>query len=102
MLELSVVPATMLTGEPTAAPFVGVQIVTDGLAVLSVHCPWAADVNAMNAMEIMKKDAGRETEIFMFWTQYSVQFRSKPSATPECQARCYFDLSGGPRFVISR
>ena len=38
---LSVVPAVICTGEVGVAPFAGEQIVTDGFAVLSVHCACA-------------------------------------------------------------
>ena len=40
MLALSVVPATMFTGDVTVAPFVGVQMVTEGLAVFRVQGAW--------------------------------------------------------------
>ena len=43
---LEVVPATTCTGEVTVAPFVGVQMVTDGSAVFNVHCAWAREGNA--------------------------------------------------------
>ena len=40
---LSVVPATMCTGEVTVAFAVGVQMVTEGETVLSVHAPAMAE-----------------------------------------------------------
>jgi hypothetical protein len=42
--EVSVVPATMLTGELTVAPLEGVQMVTEGLTVLNAHGAAKAEV----------------------------------------------------------
>ncbi len=47
---LSVVPATTLTGEVTVAPLAGVQMVTEGEAVFSVHCAAAAPASNSSAM----------------------------------------------------
>jgi hypothetical protein len=72
----------MFTGELTVAPFVGVQMVTDGLVVLRVHCACAPRVN-VNIRRTTRKDQ-RETAVLMIRTQYFGQFWSNQFATPEC------------------
>ena len=47
---MSVVPATTETGEVTAAPFAGEQIVTEGEVGFSAH--WAAEVPASSSNAI--------------------------------------------------
>ncbi len=55
--EESVVPAIMLTGEVTVAPFAGVQMVTDGLTVLRVQ--GAAKAGSANAISVIKIEKRR-------------------------------------------
>jgi hypothetical protein len=55
-VEESVVPATMFTGEVTVAPLAGVQMVTDGLTVLSVQgAAKAGNAIANSANKIVKR-----------------------------------------------
>ena len=57
---LLVVPATMCTGEVTAAPFEGVQMVTEGLAVLSGQGAADADTVEKSIREKKEKIASND------------------------------------------
>ena len=56
---LSVVPATTLTGEVTVAPLAGVQMVTEGEAVFSVHCAAAAPASNSGAVRRSERVSNR-------------------------------------------